>query len=124
MGHDAPLWPYFPDVKFERLHYMAKSEFPSQQITTFMHCTTHTDAPTHAVEDARFMDEAPLSWYFGSGVVVRIRKQKWEMITPEDLENPHSEIRPGDIAIGWRHYYADSRQYFVCSPGTYQEAGE
>src|SRR3712207_9176350 len=59
-GHFAPLWPYFPDVKIERFHYMAKSGVLSQQITTFMHCTTHTDAPAHVVEGTRFIDEVPL----------------------------------------------------------------
>jgi kynurenine formamidase len=126
-GHDAPLWPYFPDVKIERFHYMAKSGVLSQQITTFMHCTTHTDAPAHVVEGTRFMDEVPLSSYFGGGVVVSIPKEKWEVITAEDLENARPEIRPGDIVIvntGWHRYYGDNRQYFVYSPGTYKEAGE
>ena len=54
-GHDAPLWPYFPDVKIERFHYHAKSGVLSQQITTFMHCTTRTDAPAHVIQ-------APTSW--------------------------------------------------------------
>src|ERR1700709_48238 len=76
-GHDAPLWPYFPDVKIERFHYMAKSGVLSQQINTFMHCTTHTDAPAHVVEGTRFMDEVPLSSYFGSGVVVSLPTEKW-----------------------------------------------
>ncbi len=126
-GHDAPLWPYFPDVKIERFHYMAKSGVLSQQITTFMHCTTHTDAPAHVVEGTRFMDEVPLSSYFGTGVVVSIPKEKWEVITAEDLENARPEIRPGDIVIvntGWHHHYGDNRTYFVYSPGTYKEAGE
>jgi kynurenine formamidase len=56
-GDKAPLWPYFPDIKIERFHYMAKSGVLSQQITTFMHCTTHTDAPAHVVEGAPFVDE-------------------------------------------------------------------
>ena len=60
-GHDAPLWPYFPDVKIERFHYHAKSGVLSQQITTFMHCTTHTDAPAHVIQGKRFIDEVPLS---------------------------------------------------------------
>jgi kynurenine formamidase len=125
-GHDAPLWPYFPDVKIERFHYMAKSGVLSQQITTFMHCTTHTDAPAHVVEGTRFMDEVPLSSYFGTGVVVSIPKEKWEVITAEDLENARPEIQPGDIVIvntGWHRYYGDNRKYFVESPGTYKEAG-
>jgi kynurenine formamidase len=126
-GANAPLWPYFPDVKIERFHYMAKSGVLSQQITTFMHCTTHTDAPAHVVEGARFMDEVPLSSYFGTGVVVSIPKDKWEVVTAEDLERARPEIRPGDIVIvntGWHRYYGDNRRYFVESPGTYKEAGE
>jgi kynurenine formamidase len=126
-GHDAPLWPYFPDVKIERFHYHAKSGVLSQQITTFMHCTTHTDAPAHVIEGTRFIDEVPLSSYFGTGVVVSIPKEKWEVITAEDLENARPQIRPGDIVIvntGWHRFYGDSRQYFIYSPGTYKEAGE
>ena len=60
-GHNAPLWPYFPDVKIERFHYHAKSGVLSQQITTFMHCTTHTDAPAHVIEGTPFIDQVPLS---------------------------------------------------------------
>lgn len=49
-GQGVPLWPYFPDIKIERFHYHAKSGVLSQQITTFMHSTTHTDAPAHVIE--------------------------------------------------------------------------
>ena len=125
-GHNAPLWPYFPDVKIERMHYHAKSGVLSQQITTFMHCTTHTDAPAHVIEGTPFIDEVPLSSYFGTGVVVSIPKEKWEVITAEDLENARPQIQEGDIVIvntGWHRYYGDTRKYFVESPGTYDEAG-
>ncbi len=97
----------------------------SQQITTFMHCTTHTDAPAHVIEGTPFMDEVPLSSYFGTGVA--IPKDKWEVITAEDLESARREIREGDIVIvvtGWHRLYGDNRKYFVESPGTYKEAGE
>jgi len=126
-GHNAPLWPYFPDVKIERFHYHAKSGVLSQQITTFMHCTTHADSPAHVIEGAPYTDEIPLSSYYGTGVVVDIPKGKWEVITPEDLENARPEIEPGDIVIvhtGWHSKYSDSREYFAYSPGLYREAGE
>lgn len=42
-GDKCPLWPYFEDVKIERMHYMAKSGVLSQKVTTVMHCTTHAD---------------------------------------------------------------------------------
>ena len=41
-----------------------------------MHCTTHSDAPAHAIEGTEFMDEVALSKYFGTGVVVSIPKEK------------------------------------------------
>ncbi len=129
-GHGVPAWPYFEDVKIERLHGMAKSRVLTQKITTVMHSGTHIDAPAHVVEGTPFLDEIPLSAFFGTGVVVSIPKQKWGVVTAEDLENASSsgpEIRAGDIVIvntGWHHKYADSAEYYAYSPGFYKEAGE
>jgi len=92
-----------------------------------MHCTTHTDAPAHVIEGAPFMDEVPLKSSFGNAVCVDISKERWEVITPEDLENDRPEIQPGDIVIlhtGWHKYYGDNTKYFIYSPSLYREAGE
>jgi kynurenine formamidase len=126
-GDKVPLWPYFEDVKIERIHYHAKSRVLSQRITTVMHCTTHTDAPAHVVEGLPFMDQVPLRLYFGTAVVVSIPKRKWELVTPKDLENAEPRIQEGDIVIvntGWHRYWGDSQQYFAYAPGFYKEAGE
>ena len=48
-GYQSPNWPYFEDVKIERIHYMAKSGVLTQRITTVMHSGTHIDAPAHVV---------------------------------------------------------------------------
>jgi hypothetical protein len=48
-GQGIPAWPYFEDVKIERLHGMAKSRVLTQKITTVMHSGTHIDAPGHVV---------------------------------------------------------------------------
>ena len=126
-GHNAPLWPYFSDVKIERIHYHAKSGVLSQLITTTMHCTTHADSPAHVFEGGKYTDEIPLDKYYGTGVVVDIPKGKWGVITPEDLENARPKIEKDDMVIvhtGWYKKYADSTEYFCYSPGLYKEAGE
>ena len=126
-GLGQPCWPYFEDVKIERLHNMAKSGVLTQRITTVMHSGTHIDAPAHVVPGTPFMDEVPLPYFFGTGVVVSIAKQKWEVITPEDLENARPQIRENDIVIvntGWHKYYGDNQIYYGYSPGFYKEAGE
>ena len=60
-------------------------------------------------------------------MAVSIPKEKWGIISPEDLEKAEPKIEPGDIVIintGWHKYYGDSVKYFCYSPGLYLEAGE
>jgi len=126
-GDKCPLWPYFEDVKIERVHYHAKSGVLSQRITTVMHCTTHADSPAHVIEGTAYTDEIPLEKYYGTGVIVSIPKGKWEVITPEDLEKARPKIEKGDIVIinsGWHKYWGDNVVYFCHSPGLYKEAGK
>ena len=52
-GYQSPNWPYFEDVKIERIHYMAKSGVLSQRITTSMHNTTHIDARRTSFRERR-----------------------------------------------------------------------
>jgi kynurenine formamidase len=126
-GFQSPNWPYFDDVKIERIHYMAKSGVLSQRITTSMHNTTHIDAPAHVVQGTPFIDEVPLPHFFGSGLVVSLPKKKWETITADDLEKACGHaIRENDVLIvntGWHHQYEDG-DYFPYCPGFVQSAAD
>src|SRR5215472_16884438 len=127
-GYQSPNWPYFEDVKIERIHYMAKSGVLSQRITTSMHNTTHIDAPAHVVQGTPFIDEVPLPHFFGSGIVISLPKKKWEPITYDDLEKAAGKVvRPRDVLIvntGWHEKYDDSEDYFCYSPGFVPSAGK
>ena len=127
-GFQSPNWPYFEDVKIERIHYMAKSGVLSQRITTSMHNTTHIDAPAHVVQGTPFIDEVPLPHFFGSGLVVSIPKNYWESITYDDLEKAAgTAVRPHDVIIvntGWHHKYEDNEEYFAKCPGFVPSAGD
>lgn len=126
-GYQCPNWPYFRDVRIERMHYMAKSGVLSQTITTTMHVTTHIDAPAHVVQGTPFIDEVPLPHFFGSGIVVSIPKKKWEPITYDDLEKACGKaIRKGDVLIintGWHKVYEDG-DYFAYCPGFVPSAAD
>ena len=126
-GYQCPNWPYFRDVRIERMHYMAKSGVLSQTLTTTMHVTTHIDAPAHVVQSTPFIDEVPLPHFFGSGIVVSIPKKKWEQITGDDLEKAcGNAIRKNDVLIlntGWHKHYEDG-DYFPYCPGLVPSAAE
>src|SRR5690242_19110161 len=115
-GYQSPNWPYFEDVKIERIHYMAKSGVLSQRITTSMHNTTHIDAPAHVVQGTPYIYEVPLPHFVGSGIVVSIPKMKGHPITYEDPEKAAAKIqRPLDMEIantGWHKCYDDSDDNF------------
>ena len=51
-----------------------------------MHCTTDADFPAHFVEGTVFTHKICLEKYYGTGVIVDIPKNKWELITGEDNE--------------------------------------
>ena len=87
-GLGVPNWPYFEDVKIERVHYMAKSGVLTQRITTVMHSGTHIDAPRHFGKDATPINEYPLENCIVKGICIDLRHiaPKAE-ITPKDLED-------------------------------------
>lgn len=126
-GSGTPLWPYFADIKIDRVHYHGKSRVLSQYLTHTMHMSTHADSPVHVEEGYAYTHEIPLGRYIGKGVVVSIPKKKWEVITAEDLDNAEPAIEKGDIVIinsGWHRYWGEDVKYFCYSPGLYKEAGE
>ncbi len=71
-GLGQPCWPYFEDVKIERLHTMAKSGVLTQRITTVMHSGTHIDAPRHFLRAGAGMETMPLDVMMGPARVVDV----------------------------------------------------
>ncbi|MEE9275068.1 MAG: cyclase family protein [bacterium] len=96
-------------IKPEELHdgLSGAMEF----ITVSTHSSTHMDAPYHYGPEvggapARRIDEIPLEWCFGDGVVLDLRHKKTgEYITAADieacLEKIGYEIKEGDIVLLW-----------------------
>ncbi|MHC4712422.1 MAG: cyclase family protein [Planctomycetota bacterium] len=81
----------------------------SDQISGSAHSGTHVDAPWHygptcEGKPARTIDQVPLEWCYGPGVVLDMRhKEPGSEITVEDIQQALQEIghtlRPGDIVL-------------------------
>jgi kynurenine formamidase len=125
-GHGVPVWPGDDDVRIWKSVYHAKHGVLSQKLAMNMHCSTHLTAPVHLIQGGAFVAEIPPEVFFGVGVVLRIPKNRWELVVPADLERCAS-VEAGDIVIintGWHHKYSDSQEYFGDAPGLSPEAAD
>ncbi len=78
-------------------------------VTLISHAGTHVDAPWHYYptcrgQPARTIDQLPLEWFYGDGVVLDMRhKPQGGLITTEDLQEALAKIgytlKPGDIVL-------------------------
>jgi kynurenine formamidase len=81
----------------------------AETLTLNTHSGTHMDSPYHyhptmAGQKSRTIDEMPLEWAYGPGIVLDMRKiQAGTVITPEDvqsaLEKINYQIKPLDIVL-------------------------
>ncbi len=130
LGTHTPFWPYYPP--FEVKYFKRKSEHGvnAQYIQTSLHIGTHLDAPRHFVTGGKTIDQIPLSWLFGSGVIVDLSDEleDCDAYTPEMIES-RVDVRNGDIVIlntGWSRYAwcgpePDEERYILQHPGAHPD---
>ncbi|MEZ4582593.1 MAG: cyclase family protein [Caldilineaceae bacterium] len=70
LNQDCSFWPFYPP--FEVKYFKRKSEHGvnAQYIQTSNHMGTHLDAPRHFVTNGKTIDQIPLDWLYGPGVIV------------------------------------------------------
>ena len=121
---------------------LSPDDFPNktgpavEELVIHSHAGTHLDAPWHygptvAGKPAKTIDEIPLEWCYGDGVVIDVRHRKaGEYITLDDikkgLKKINYQLKPGNIVLietggdkRWR--FSD---YPNASPGMSGEATE
>ena len=105
-GQFMPEWPSHPGVDIDVLKFHARDGVYEVNWEGIMHRGTHMDAPLHVTENTPDIMDYPLWQLCGTGVCVSIPKEKWGIITPEDLEAATPKIQEGDIVMintGFHH---------------------
>ena len=127
--HNAPDAPVITEEAFPDQLGLA-----NEKILLDSHAGTHMDAPWHFGPlceslTAKTIDQIPLEWCFGPGVILDVRHKKaGETITPEDLRQaldriPY-QIRPGDIPLVMTgaDQHITRKDYFSAYPGMGRDA--
>jgi len=130
LGVNNFFWPYYPP--FEAKYFKRKPEHGvnAQYISTSNHIGTHLDAPRHFLTNGMTIDQIPLEWLYGDGVIVDLTDEMDELAvyTPEMIEK-RVEVKEGDILVlhtGWYQYgyggtKADEEKYILLHPGAHPD---
>ena len=121
LNERSSFWPYYPPFEVKYIKRKAEHGVNAQYIMTSNHMGTHLDAPYHFYptsegRPARHIDEVPLEWCIGDGVLLDFRRKKPPEVIPEydiasELERIQYNPKKGDIVIvhtgGTDHYDTD-----------------
>lgn len=130
LGVNTQFWPYYPP--FEAKYFKRKPEHGvnAQYIQTSNHIGTHVDAPRHFITDGMTIDQIPLDWLYGPGVIVDVSDEMEDLAvyTPEMIES-RVEVKEGDILVihtGWYKYASggsepDEERYIHMHPGAHPD---
>jgi arylformamidase len=105
LGPGIPVFPGFPDPRFETMFSQAKGDVANVEILHFVpHSGTHMDAPYHFFSALRHVDELPAGCLIGPGIVIDLSaKQGRVAIQAADIQAWEDEagltIQAGDIAL-------------------------
>ncbi len=130
LNQEVSFWPYYPPFEVKYIKRKAEQGVNAQYIQTSNHIGTHLDAPRHFVTNGRTIDQIPLDWLYGPGVIVDLTDEMGDLAayTPEMIES-RVEVRKGDLLIlhtGWHRYgqfgdEADEERYIHLHPGAHPD---
>ena len=108
LNQEVFFWPYYPPFEVKYIKRKVEHGVNAQYIQTSNHMGTHLDAPRHFVTGGMTIDEIPLDWLYGPGVVVDLTDEMDELAvyTPEMIES-RVEVKKGDRLVlhtGWHRY--------------------
>lgn len=85
--------------------------YTTYHLSTNLHVGTHIDAPAHLSVNPRLIDEFPLDYFFGKGILLDVRNQS--VITAK--KEYEASILPESIVLlwtGWDQYYHKENYFF------------
>lgn len=130
LNQEVSFWPYYPPFEVKYIKRKAEQGVNAQYIQTSNHIGTHLDAPRHFVTNGRTIDQIPLDWLYGPGVIVDLTDEMGDLAayTPEMIES-RVEVQNGDLLIlhtGWHRYgqfgaEPDEERYIHLHPGAHPD---
>jgi len=130
LNQECSFWPYYPPFEVKYIKRKAEHGVNAQYIQTSNHMGTHLDAPRHFVTSGMTIDQIPVEWLCGPGVIVDLSDEMDELslYTPKMIED-RVDVRKGDLLFlhtGWDKYAQfgskpDEEKYIHRHPGAHPD---
>ena len=130
LNEQVSFWPYYPPFEVKYIKRKAEHGVNAQYIQTSNHMGTHLDAPRHFVTNGMTIDEIPVEWLCGPGVIVNLSDEMDELAiyTPKMIED-RVEVKKGDLLFlhtGWEKHAQfgsepDEEKYIHRHPGAHPD---
>ena len=98
-GHGAPSLPGNDDVVMYRSVKHGQHGVMTHRLKMVMHTGTHMNTPIHLIQGGAGAADIPLEHFFGNGVILSIPKERWQLVTAEDLESASPKFEKGDFVV-------------------------
>ena len=128
LSNQTPFWPLYPPFEAKFFKRKAEHGVNAQYIMTSNHIGTHLDAPLHFDTGGKDIEQIPLEWLYGAGVIVDVSDLGDYGIYTGKMIEDRVDLHEGDILIvhtGWHRYswyqpqgMADEERYIQRHPGT------
>ena len=130
LNQECSFWPFYPPFEVKYIKRKAEHGVNAQYIMTSNHMGTHLDAPRHFVTAGMTIDEIPVEWLCGPGVIVNLSDalDDLDLYTPKMIED-RVEVRKGDLVFlhtGWDRFAQfgatpDEERYIHRHPGAHPD---
>jgi kynurenine formamidase len=134
LNQETPFWPLYPPFEVKFIKRKPEHGVNAMYIQTAMHIGTHLDAPLHFVTNGKTIDQIPLEWLYGPGIIVDVSEVGDLGIYTEEIVERNAKVaggvKDGDILVlytGWSKYAwyqkpkpegtADEERYIHMHPG-------
>jgi len=83
LKEDTPVSPFDDPIQFLHTKDITSDGYNDTQIRTTMHIGTHIDAPSHMLENSKYIDEFSVDTFFGEGIILNYENEKILTVKPE-----------------------------------------
>ena len=128
LNQEVSFWPYYPPFEVKYIKRKAEHGVNAQYIQTSNHMGTHLDAPRHFVTNGRTIDEIPIEWLCGPGVIVDlVEEMETRRSTHPQMIEKTVKVKTATSLIlhtGFHRYSqfgaaADEERYIHMHPGAH-----